>query len=43
MIDPHELAQRHRLDMLTPLLTVSKAMALHTLWGAEGRLSAGAA
>ena len=26
MIEPHELAQRHRLDMLTPLLTISKAM-----------------
>jgi hypothetical protein len=26
MIEPHELAQRHRLDMLTPLLTISRAM-----------------
>jgi hypothetical protein len=26
MIGPHELARRHRLDMLTPLLTISKAM-----------------
>jgi hypothetical protein len=26
MIEPHELAQGHRLDMLTPLLTISKAM-----------------
>jgi hypothetical protein len=26
MIEPDELAQRHRLDMLTPLLTISKAM-----------------
>jgi hypothetical protein len=26
LIEPHELAQRHRLDMLTPLLTISKAM-----------------
>ena len=26
MIEPHELAHRHRLDMLTPLLTISKAM-----------------
>jgi hypothetical protein len=38
MIEPHELAQRHRLDILTPLLTISKAM----LWGAEGMLLAGA-
>jgi hypothetical protein len=26
MVEPHELAQRHQLDMLTPLLTISKAM-----------------
>ena len=26
MIEPHELAQRHGLDMQTPLLTISKAM-----------------
>ena len=26
MIEPHELARQHRLDMLTPLLTISKAM-----------------
>jgi hypothetical protein len=26
MVEPDELAQRHRLDMLTPLLTISKAM-----------------
>jgi len=26
MIEPHELTQRHRLDMQTPLLTISKAM-----------------
>jgi hypothetical protein len=26
MIEPHEFAQRHKLDMLTPLLTISKAM-----------------
>ena len=26
MIEPAELAQRHRLDMQTPLLTISKAM-----------------
>jgi hypothetical protein len=26
MIEPCELAQRHRFDMLTPLLTISKAM-----------------
>ena len=26
MIEPHELAQRHQLDMRTPLLTISKAM-----------------
>jgi hypothetical protein len=26
MVEPDELARRHRLDMLTPLLTISKAM-----------------
>jgi hypothetical protein len=26
MFEPHEFAQRHRLAMLTPLLTISKAM-----------------
>ena len=26
MVEPAELAQRHRLDMQTPLLTISKAM-----------------
>jgi hypothetical protein len=26
MIEPHELARQHRLDMQTPLLTISKAM-----------------
>ena len=26
MIEPDELARRHRLEMLTPLLTISKAM-----------------
>jgi hypothetical protein len=35
MIEPTELAQRHRLDMQTPLLTISKAMHC-TLLGAEG-------
>jgi hypothetical protein len=32
MIEPHELARRHQLDMLTPLLTISKAMRC-TRWG----------
>ena len=27
MIEPHELAQRHHLDMVTPLLTISKGAA----------------
>jgi hypothetical protein len=26
MIERYELARQHRLDMLTPLLTISKAM-----------------
>jgi hypothetical protein len=43
MIEPHELAQRHRFDMLTPLLTISKAMRCSALRGAEGMLLAGAA
>jgi hypothetical protein len=42
MIEPHELAQRHQLDMQTPLLTISKAMRC-TRCGAEGVLLAGAA
>jgi hypothetical protein len=37
MVPPRELAERHGLDMLTPLLTISR------LWGSEGWLSAGAA
>jgi hypothetical protein len=34
MIEPRELAQRHRLDMLMSLLTISKRCA--ALRGAEG-------
>ena len=41
MIEPHALAQQHGLDMLTPLLTISKGDALHALWSAEGMLPAG--
>ena len=40
MINPHELAQRHRLDILTPASHDLKGDALDTLRGAEGRLSA---
>jgi hypothetical protein len=42
MIEPHELAQRYRLDVLKPLLMISKAMHC-ALRGAEGLLLAGAA
>ena len=43
MIEPHGLAQRHQLDMQTPLLTISKAMRCIALRGTEGMLLAGAA
>jgi len=43
MIEPHELARQHQLDMQTPLLTVSKGNALYALRSAEGMLLAGAA
>jgi hypothetical protein len=42
MIEPGELARQHRLDMLTPLLTISKAMRC-TRCGTQGTLLAGAA
>jgi len=29
MIEPHELAQRHQLDMQTPLLMIARQWAVH--------------
>jgi predicted adenine nucleotide alpha hydrolase (AANH) superfamily ATPase len=43
MIKPRDFAERHGLDMLTPLLTISRRMRVLALWSAEGRLSAGTA
>ena len=37
MIEPRELAQRHQLDMLTPLLAISKAMRCTRCGAAAGR------
>ena len=42
MIELHELAQRHQLDMQTPLLTISKAMRCTRCGAREGMLLAGA-
>jgi hypothetical protein len=38
-VKPRELADRHGLEMLTPLFTIS-ADAVYALRGSEGRLSA---
>ena len=35
--DPRLFAARHNLDLLTPMLTVSKAVALHEVRGTEGK------
>jgi hypothetical protein len=43
MIEPHELTQRHRLDMPDAAAQDFKGDALHALRGAEGLLLAGAA
>ena len=43
MIEPHELAQRHRLDMQNSAAHHFKGDALHTLRSAERMLLAGAA
>jgi hypothetical protein len=43
MIEAHELAQRHQLDMQIPAAHDLEGDALHTLWGTEGVLLAGAA
>ena len=42
MIELHELAQRHQLDMQTPLLTIPKAMRCTRCGAREGMLLAGA-
>jgi len=36
MIEPQEFARLHRLDMLTPLLTISKAMRCTRCWARRG-------
>ena len=43
MVKPRDFAERHRLDMLTPLLTISRRSISRRMRSAEGRLSAGAA
>ena len=43
MVEPHELAQRHQLDMLTPAAHDLEGDAVHALRSAEGVLLAGAA
>jgi hypothetical protein len=39
MIAPRELADRHGLDMQTPLLTLSRAP-MHALWRTKGASAA---
>jgi hypothetical protein len=43
VVKPRDFAERHGLDMLTPLLTDLSADAMLALRRAEGWLSAGAA